>query len=95
MLRLGTVFSGIGAVEHALDRLGIPYEIAFACDNGERRLKTDYDTILATTEGMSNAEKNKYLTDLYNIESGNNFVEQTYKANYTRVLILLYCKLHL
>lgn len=82
MLRLGTVFSGIGAVEHALDRLGIPYEIAFACDNGERRLKTDYDTILKATIGMNNAEKNKYLTDLYNAESGVNFVEQTYKANY-------------
>lgn len=42
MLKLGTVFSGIGAVEHALDRLKIPYEIEFACDNGERRLKTSY-----------------------------------------------------
>ena len=39
MLRLGTVFSGIGAVEHALERLNIPYEIQFACDNGERKLK--------------------------------------------------------
>lgn len=34
MLQLGTVFSGIGAIEHALERLGIPYNIAFACDNG-------------------------------------------------------------
>ena len=42
MLKLGTVFSGIGAVEHALERLGIQYEIEFACDNGERKLKTSY-----------------------------------------------------
>lgn len=34
MLRVGTLFSGIGAFEFALKRLGIDYEIAFACDNG-------------------------------------------------------------
>jgi DNA (cytosine-5)-methyltransferase 1 len=35
MLKLATVFSGIGAVEHALKRMGIEYEIVFACDNGD------------------------------------------------------------
>ena len=45
MIKLATVFSGIGAVEHALERLKIPYEIVFDCDNGERRLKTSYETI--------------------------------------------------
>lgn len=35
MLRLGTVFSGIGAIEHALERMNIPYKIEFACDNGD------------------------------------------------------------
>lgn len=35
MLKLATVFSGIGAIEHALERLGIDYKIEFACDNGE------------------------------------------------------------
>ena len=35
MLKLATVFSGIGAVEHALKRMEIPYEIVFACDNGD------------------------------------------------------------
>lgn len=34
-LRLATVFSGIGAIEHALDRMNIPHEIVFACDNGD------------------------------------------------------------
>jgi DNA (cytosine-5)-methyltransferase 1 len=33
MIRLATVFSGIGAVEHALARIGIPHKIVFACDN--------------------------------------------------------------
>lgn len=40
MIRLGTVFSGIGAIEHALERLNIKHSIEFACDNGERNLKT-------------------------------------------------------
>ena len=34
LLKLGTVFSGIGAIEHALERMNIPYKISFACDNG-------------------------------------------------------------
>ncbi len=32
-LKLATVFSGIGAIEFALLRMKIPYEIVFACDN--------------------------------------------------------------
>lgn len=31
-LRIATVFSGIGAIEHAFERLKIPTEIIFACD---------------------------------------------------------------
>lgn len=42
MIHLATVFSGIGAVEHALTRLGIEKDIVFACDNGERKLKTKH-----------------------------------------------------
>lgn len=39
MLKLATLFSGIGAIEHALKRLGISYEIVFACDNGDVELQ--------------------------------------------------------
>ena len=35
MIRLATVFSGIGAIEHALARMNIPYRIVFACDSGD------------------------------------------------------------
>ena len=35
MIRVATVFSGIGSIEHALDRLEIPHQIVFACDNGD------------------------------------------------------------
>ena len=31
-IRLATVFSGIGSIEHALLRLNLPHEIVFACD---------------------------------------------------------------
>lgn len=35
MIKLATVFSGIGAIEHALNRMQIENDIVFACDNGE------------------------------------------------------------
>jgi len=35
MIRLATVFSGIGAIEHALKRMVLPHKIIFACDNGD------------------------------------------------------------
>ena len=38
-IRLGTLFSGIGAIEQALDRMRIKHINAFACDNGELELK--------------------------------------------------------
>ena len=34
-LHLATVFSGIGAIEHTLERMNIPHDIIFACDNGD------------------------------------------------------------
>lgn len=40
LIRVGTLFSGIGAFEQALKQLNIPHEIKFACDNGEIELVT-------------------------------------------------------
>jgi len=37
-MKLATVFSGIGAIEQALHRMGIDYKIVFACDNGDVEL---------------------------------------------------------
>lgn len=50
MIRLATVFSGIGAIEHALDRMSLNYEIVFACDNGDvdvlsKKIDVDIDCI--------------------------------------------------
>lgn len=39
MIRLGTLFSGIGAIEQALLRMKQEHSIVFACDNGELDLK--------------------------------------------------------
>lgn len=33
LIRIGTLFSGIGAIEHALHRLNLNHSISFACDN--------------------------------------------------------------
>lgn len=38
MIRLATIFSGIGSIEQALIRMGLEYEIVFACDNGDVEL---------------------------------------------------------
>ena len=40
MIRLATVFSGIGAIEHALQRMGLENKIVFACDNGDVEILT-------------------------------------------------------
>ena len=41
MLRVATVFSGIGAIEHALKRMRISHSITFACDI-DRFVKESY-----------------------------------------------------
>lgn len=50
MIKLATVFSGIGAIEHALKRMGVEHEIVFACDNGDvdilsKKIDPDLDKI--------------------------------------------------
>lgn len=57
MIRLATVFSGIGAIEHALDRMELDHEIVFACDNG------DVD-VLSKKIGLDFVEINKELISL-------------------------------
>jgi DNA (cytosine-5)-methyltransferase 1 len=81
---LGTCFSGIGAIEHAINRLGIDHEIAFACDNGGRIIECDYETELQSIRKLKNEiEKKKYVDDLYSKNSKRkNFVKESYLANY-------------
>ncbi|MCK8642071.1 hypothetical protein M1L59_15490 [Acinetobacter schindleri] len=66
MLKLGTVFSGIGAIEHALERLSIPHEIAFACDNGNIEIDLERDEIEKNLSDLSGfKEKKAYVDGLY------------------------------
>ncbi len=83
-MNIATVFSGIGAFEHALDKMNIDYKIVFACDNGERELKMSYDQIEREIEKnqYKGREKKKYIEELYDNLNKPNYVEMSYKANY-------------
>lgn len=57
MIKLATVFSGIGAIEHALERMQLEHEIVFACDNGDVELeipkvRIDIDSMEKELEGL-------------------------------------------
>ena len=82
MIKLATVFSGIGAVEQALEKSNRDYEIIFACDNGERELKETKEEILEKTKGYTLEKREKYVDDLYKNLNKPNYMELSYKANY-------------
>lgn len=84
MLRLGTLFSGIGAVEQALIRMNIKHEIVFACDNGDIDIDVDIDEEKKKIFNMtSKKEKKEYVDKLYSSKSRKqNYVKQSYIANY-------------
>ena len=74
MIRLGTVFSGIGAIEHALNRMGLANKIVFACDNGDveilnKDIDTDIDEIENELQQLDRKVKeinfNDDVEDLY------------------------------
>jgi DNA (cytosine-5)-methyltransferase 1 len=84
MIRLATVFSGIGAIEQALIRLNIDHEVEFACDNGGIEIEIDYPQELSRIKAMGCiSEKRDYVRNLYKEKSRKtNFVEKSFLANY-------------
>lgn len=82
MLRLATLFSGIGAIEQALIQLNIDHEIVFACDNGERELSIPRESIEKEIKNMTYEEKKEYIDKLYLSTNKENLMEKSYKANY-------------
>lgn len=83
MIKVGTVFSGIGAIEHALKRMGLPHEIIFACDNGDIELEQTEEEIKAHLANLKTArERKQYIDSLYEGSRKTNFVEKSYLANY-------------
>ncbi len=87
MIRLATIFSGIGSVEFALKRLGLEHELVFACDNGEREVSYDIEKERNYVFSLNDkAEKKKYVDELYSrLTRKTNYVEQSYLANYPQL----------
>lgn len=81
-INIGTVFSGIGAPEQALKKLGVPNNIVFACDNGEIEIDKTFDEIRSLINGMNDSEANEFVKNLYLKTKKHNFVKDSYFANY-------------
>ncbi len=82
MIRLATVFSGIGAIEHALDRMGLEHKIVFACDNGDldifvKDIGMDMDVI---------GEELSELKDTINRIASNEEYDELYKEQLAGML---------
>ena len=82
MIRLATVFSGIGAPEAALEQMKVDFETVFACDNGERELSITYDEIMETTKDLNSDERVEYVNKLYEKTRKINHVKSSYFANH-------------
>ena len=82
-LKIGTLFSGIGAFEQVLEILSIPHDIQFACDNGGLELET-----IATNEELekikelNSSDKLEYVESVYKKYKKKIYTEQSYLANY-------------
>jgi len=92
MTKLATVFSGIGAIEHALYRMGIEKEIVFACDNGDldifaKEIGLDMDLIGSELSELSSViemiSSNEEYEDLYKTQL-KNMLHEAYKE-YCRI----------
>lgn len=84
MIKLATLFSGIGAIEQALTRMHIDYEIVFACDNGEIDIDIDLEKEKEVIKNLtSKKEKKLYVDNLYkSLSRKRNHVKASYLANY-------------
>ncbi len=81
-MKIATVFSGIGAAEQALKQLGVAHEIVFACDNGERDIDVDIETIKLKTSKMNVNESREYINSIYDSLKKTNYVKKSYFENY-------------
>ncbi len=87
-LKLATVFSGIGAIEFALRRLNIEYDVVFACDNGERDIDIEREQAFEIIKTLgSPLEKKKYVDDIYKSKTRRpNYMQISYERNYKKEL---------
>lgn len=82
MIKLATLFSGIGAIEQALRQLELEHEIKFACDNGERELDCSKEEIEFNIKNNKIENIKEYIDDLYKKTGKENLMEKSYKENY-------------
>lgn len=82
MIKLGTLFSGIGAIEQTFLKMRLPHKIVFACDNGERELKYSFDEVISMLHDLPLPKREEKIVELYNQTGKPNFMEISYKANY-------------
>ena len=81
-IKLATVFSGIGAPEQALNKIGVNYDIVFACDNDEIELKETKEDIIEAYRKSNYHNINEYVSGLYSSTNKSKYVKQSYFANY-------------
>jgi DNA-cytosine methyltransferase len=81
-LQIATVFSGIGAAEFALKRLGIEHDIVFACDNGEIDMLQTEEEIAETLKKIPTLEGRKEYVRSQIPPKRVNSVKKSYLANY-------------
>ena len=82
MIKLATVFSGIGAIEHALDRMGLQHQIVFACDNGDVDILNKEIAVNIDDVGI----ELKYLKKAISAIGLDNEVEDLYKMQLVGML---------
>ena len=85
MIRLATIFSGIGSIEQALIRLGIEHDIVFACDNGDVELNLLEGDDLLDYKRLIKLRSKKILNEDNDIERLNYLsILENQKAEYIR-----------
>lgn len=78
MIKVATVFSGIGAAEQALKQINKEFEIVFACDNGERYLKESAEDIEKMLKKYPKEQREDILKEIYNKTGKENNVKKSY-----------------
>ena len=85
-MKVATLFSGIGAPEWALKRLGYSFQVVLACDNGDVDISSMID-VKREREHINSfktfSDEKEYVDALYSKYSRKtNFVKKSYLANY-------------
>ena len=83
MIKVATVFSGIGAFEYALKQMKIEHEIVFACDCGDRKVEINKETINYLRSIADDTKRYLEVDAIYNKSKKENRIKNTYFANYS------------